>query len=163
MLINFSLLDIFSSLQKDESSSDIMSPPSTSTSTAELINTSGNITIVGNTQTYIGSTLDDSVEIRIEPRSINGRLKRYFCSDVIFNPSNKVLPETDINILANGLWFTPTTLLLKQIWKEILTIFWLENKWHFRNDILKVLVNCQLSEKILNPPKGHPAFEVFLS
>ena len=103
MLINFSLLDIFSSLQKDESSSDIMSPPSTSISTAELINTLGNITIVGNTQTYIGSTLDDSVEITIEPRSINGRLKRYFCSDVIFNLSNKVLSETDINILANGL------------------------------------------------------------
>ena len=102
MLINFSLLDIFRSLQKDESSSDIMSPPSKSTSIAELINTSGNITIVGNTQTYIGSTLDDSVEITIEPRSINGRLKRYFCS-VIFNLSNKVLSETDINILANGL------------------------------------------------------------
>ena len=47
--------------------------------------------------------------------------------------------------------------------RDFLTIFWLENKWHFRNDILKVLVNCQLSEKILNPPKGHPAFEMFLS
>ena len=44
---------ILSLLQKEERFSDIMGPPSISTSTAGLINTSGNITIVGNTQTYI--------------------------------------------------------------------------------------------------------------
>ena len=44
-------------------------------STAGLINTSGNIIFVGKTQTSIGSTVDDSVETTIEPRSINSRLK----------------------------------------------------------------------------------------
>ena len=72
---DLSLLDILSSLQKDENSFNIMRAHSISTSTAGLINTLGNITFVGKTQTSIGSTLDDSVETTIEPRSINSRLK----------------------------------------------------------------------------------------
>ena len=65
---DLSLLDILSSLQKGESSSDIMSP-SISISTAGLINTSGNITIAGSTQTSVVRTSDDSLETTIEPRS----------------------------------------------------------------------------------------------
>ena len=65
---DLSLLDILSSLQKGESSSDIMSP-SISISTAGLINTSGNINIAGSTQRSVVRTSDDSLETTIEPRS----------------------------------------------------------------------------------------------
>ena len=50
-----------------------MSPHSGSTSIVGLINTSGNITIVGKTETSISSTLNHSA--LNEPRSISGRLK----------------------------------------------------------------------------------------
>ena len=69
-----------------------------STSTAGLINTSSNITMVGSTQTSVGHTWDISLEKTIEPRGINGRLKGYFCSDVVFNLSNKVLSDLEINV-----------------------------------------------------------------
>ena len=59
------LLDILASLHKDGISSVIMSPPSMSTSTAELINTSGNITMVGSTQTSLGRIWDESLETKI--------------------------------------------------------------------------------------------------
>ena len=96
---DLSFLDILTSLHKCGSSSNIMSPPSMSASTAGLINTSGNMTMVGSTQTSVGRTLDDSLETTIEPRSINGRLKGYFYSDVVFNLSNKVLSDNEINVL----------------------------------------------------------------
>ena len=95
-----SLLDILSSMQKGEGTSNIMSPPSMSTSTAGLINTSDNITIVGSTQTFVGRTSDDSLETTIEPRSFNGRLTGYFCSNIVFNLSNKVLSDTKIDALG---------------------------------------------------------------
>ena len=100
------LLDILSSLHKGESSSDIMSPPSMSTSTAGIINTSGNLTMVASTQKSVGGTSDNSLETAIETRSIKGCLNGYFCSDVVFNLINEVLPDTEINILGKGLGFT---------------------------------------------------------
>ena len=100
------LLDILSSLHKGESSSDIMSPPSMSTSTAGIINTSGNLTMVASTQKSVGDTSDNSLETAIETRSIKGCLNGYFCSDVVFNLINEVLPDTEINILGKGLGFT---------------------------------------------------------
>ena len=54
--------------------------------------------MVGSTQTSVGRTWDISLETTIEPRSINGRLKGYFCSDVVFNLSNKVLSDLEINV-----------------------------------------------------------------
>ena len=70
-----SLLDILSLLQKEKISSDILNPPPMSTTTAGLINTSGNIAIVGSTQTSACRTSDNYLETTIEPRIINGRLK----------------------------------------------------------------------------------------
>ena len=55
--------------------------------------------MVGSTHTSVGRTSDDSLEKTTEPRSINGHLKGYVCSDVVFNLSNKVLSDTEINIL----------------------------------------------------------------
>ena len=94
-----------------------------SRSTAGLINTSGNITVVGSTQTSVGRTSDDSLQTTIEHRSINGCLKGYFCSEVVFNLSNKVLSDTEINVLGNRLGFTPTPSFINEsVLKEILNI-----------------------------------------
>ena len=113
MLIMFyktliSLCWIYLAHCKGERSPDIMSPPSMSTSTAGLINTSDNVAIVGSTQTSVGCTLDDSLETTVEPRSTNSRLKYYLCSDIVFNLSEKVLSDTKITALGKGFRFTPT-------------------------------------------------------
>ena len=75
---DLSLLDILSSLQKDENSFNIMRAHSISTSTAGLINTSGNITFVGKTQTSIGSTLDDFWKQRLNLEVLTVILKISF-------------------------------------------------------------------------------------
>ena len=54
------------------------------------------------------------METAIEPRSIKGHLKGYFCSDVVFNFSNKVLSETEISVLSKGLGRTPTTSFINE-------------------------------------------------
>ena len=42
------------------------------------------------------------------PKSVNRRLKGYFCSKTVFNRSRKVLLETEIRVLEKGLGFAPT-------------------------------------------------------
>ena len=44
----------------------------------------------------------------------NGRLKGYFCSDVLFNLSHKVLTDLEINVLGKGLGFSPTPTFIKE-------------------------------------------------
>ena len=96
------LLDILNSLKKDGSSSDIISPTYISISTVALINTSGNITVVENTQASITSTLDNPVETKIEPGSINDHLSMPWVNDY------------DLRLCLR--------LLMKQKWKEILKV-----------------------------------------
>ena len=113
-----------------------MSPPSISTSTAGRINISGCKVIVGNTQTSTVSISDHSVETTTEPKSINGRLKGYFCSVFVFNLSNKVLSKA--NALIKGLGFTPTPSFINVAdLKGDLEDFARKArcKWYFQNDI----------------------------
>ena len=42
------------------------------------------------------------------PKSVNRRMREYFCSKTMFNLSRKVLTETEIHILEKGLGFAPT-------------------------------------------------------
>ena len=162
------LLDMISSLHKVESSSDIMSPPSMSASTAGLINTLRNIAMVGSTQTSIGRSSDDSLETTIEPSSINGRLKGYYCSGVVFNLSNKVLSDTEINVLGKGLGFTSAPSFinesdLKRDFEDFARK--MRCKWYFRNDITENFSQLPVfqNKSNWNPPKRHPALEMFLS
>ena len=109
-----------------------------SASTARLINSSGNITIVGNTQRSVVCTSDDSLKTTIAPRSINRRLKGYFRSDVVFDLSKKVLSDTEINVLGKGLGFTPTPLFinesdLKRDFKDFAEK--MRCKWYLRNNV----------------------------
>lgn len=107
-----SLLDILSFLHKSECCYDIMIPPSMSTSTVGLINTSCSITMVGSTQTFVGGISDNYLETVTECRSINDRLTGYFCSEVVFYHSNKVLSDTKNNVMGEELGFTPTILFI---------------------------------------------------
>ena len=123
-------------MHKGESSSDVMSPPSMRTSTARLINTSGNMTMVGSNQTSVGCTSDDSFETTVEPRGINSCLKGYFCSDVAFILSNKVLSDTEIKFLGKWLGFMPTPLFINESdFKRDSENFArkMRCKWYFRN------------------------------
>ena len=84
--------------------------------------------MVASTQKSVGGTSDNSLETTIETRSIKGCLKGYFCSEVVFNLSNEVLPDTEINVLGKGLGFTlHFRLSMNQIWKKISKIF--PEKW----------------------------------
>ena len=84
--------------------------------------------MVASTQKSVGGTSDNSLETTIETRSIKGCLNGYFCSDVVFNLINEVLPDTEINILGKGLGFTlHFRLSMNQIWKKISKI--LPEKW----------------------------------
>ena len=159
---------MISSLHKVESSSDIMSPPSMSASTAGLINTLRNIAMVGSTQTSIGRSSDDSLETTIEPSSINGRLKGYYRSDVVFNLSNKVLSDTEINVLGKGLGFTSAPSFinesdLKRDFEDFARK--MRCKWYFRNDITENFSQLPVfqNKSNWNLPKRHPALEMFLS
>ena len=109
-----------------------------STSTAGLTNTSGNTTIVGSTQTSIGRASNYFMETTIEPRSINGPLKGYFCSDVVFNLSYKVLSDTENNVLSKGLGFAPTPSFINESdFKRDFEDFArkIRCKWYFRNGL----------------------------
>ena len=98
----------------------------------------------------------------------DSRMKGYFCSDTVFNLSNKVLTEDEIKVLEKGLDFAPIQRKVNE--PELRQDF--ENfcrrmriKWHFRNE-----PSDNFSERPAfspksswKPPLGHPNLEVFLS
>ena len=71
-------------------------------STAGVINTSSN------------KVKNDRVVTRVSPSvplervGNDGRLKRYFCLEVVFNLRHKVLSGLEIEVLGKGLGFSPT-------------------------------------------------------
>ena len=108
------------------------------------------------------------METTIKPGSINGRLKGYFCSDVVLNLSSKVLSETEINVLGKRLGFTPTTSFnneadLKRDFKDLTRK--LRCKWYFRNNTIKSFSQLPAfrSKSSCNPPQRHTALEMSLS
>ena len=118
--------------------------------------------MVGSTQTSVGRTWDISLETTIEPRSINGRLKGYFCSDVVFNLSNKVLSDLE------KLGFTPPPSFinesdLKRDFEDFARK--IRCKWYFRNDVTESFSQLPAfrNKSNWNPPKGHSTLEMFLS
>ena len=82
-----SLLEIFQSLQNESRSS-------TTTVEDTIRNIEENITV--------------EQEEPITRTDNNGRLKGYFCSNVVFNVSHKVLTDLGISVLGKGLGFSPT-------------------------------------------------------
>ena len=98
----------------------------------------------------------------------DSRMKGYFCSDTVFNLSNKVLTEDEIKVLEKGLDFAPIQRKVNE--PELRQDFEsfcrrMRIKWHFRNES-----SYNFSERAAfspksswKPPLGHPNLEVFLS
>ena len=98
----------------------------------------------------------------------DSRMKGYFCSDTVFNLSNKVLTEDEIKVLEKGLDFA---LIQRKVNEPELRQDFekfcrrMRIKWHFRNE-----PSGNFSERPAfspksswKPPLGHPNLEVFLS
>ena len=106
---DLSLLEIFQSLQNERGSlSETLNPPLTCTSTAGLINTPTSSTTVEDNIRNIKENISVTLEELITRTDNNRRLKGYFCFNVAFNLSHKVLTDLEISVLAKGLGFSPT-------------------------------------------------------
>ena len=96
------------------------------------------------------------------------RIRGYFCSDTIFNLSNRVLFEDKIKVLEKELDFAPIQRKvnepeLRQDFEEFCRQ--MRIKWHFRNEPSDNFneIPTFRPESPWKPPTGHPNLEVFLS
>ena len=149
-----SLVNILASLLHDDSSVQVVTP-SIVTSTA------------GNNSTQGRSIICSEVEQNMLPAK-SGRIKGYFCSDTIFNLSNKFLNETEIRVLEKGLGFVPTPNMINE--EDLRRDFnefsrKMRCKWYFRNEPSNEFSEIPAFRPKSNwkPPAGHPCVELFLS
>ena len=96
------------------------------------------------------------------------RIKGYFCSDTVFNLSNRVLSDNEIKVLEKGLDFAPIQRKINE--PELRRDFddfcrRMRIKWNFRNEpSTNFSKSPSFSVKSSwKPPKGHANLEVFLS
>ena len=93
------LLEILQSLQNEsESISEASNPPTICT--AGLINTPTSTTAVEDNIRNIEENISVTQEELITRTDHNGRLQGYFCSDVMFNLSHKVLTDLKTSVLG---------------------------------------------------------------
>ena len=98
---DLSLLEILQSLQNESGSvSETSNPPLTSISTAGLINAPTSATTVEDNIRNIEENISATQEELITRTENNGRLKGYFCSDIVFNLSHKILIDLEISFLG---------------------------------------------------------------
>ena len=159
-----------STFRQNESGSvsETSNPSLTCTSTAGLINTPTSTTTVEDTIRNIEENISVMQEEPITRTDNNGRLKDYFCSDVVFNLSHKVLTDLEISVLGKGLGFPPTPTFINEA--DLRTDFAdfarkMRCKWFFRNEPTEDFSEIPVFKIKSNwsPPKGHPALEMFLS
>ena len=166
---DLSISEILQSLENErESVSEISNLPLICTSTAGLINSPTSTTTVEDTLRNIEENISVAQEEPITRTDNNGRLKGYFCSDVVFNFSHKVLIDLEISVLGKGLGFssTPTFINEADLRREFGNFSRkMRFKWFFRNE-----PTGDFSESLAfgiksswSPPKSHPALEMFLS
>ena len=96
------------------------------------------------------------------------RISGYFCSDTVFNLSQRVLTETEIKVLEKDLDYAPiqkkiNKLELRKDFSEFCRR--IRSKWYFRNDPTPQFseVPCFKTKSSWRHPNGHPALEIFLS
>ena len=121
----------------------------------------------GNVSTHDNSTSCSKTE-QIAPPASSERIKGYFCSDTVFNLSNKVHRQTEISVLKKGLGFVPTPNMineanLRQDFNEFSRkLRW---RWYVRdepsNDFSEI--TAFRPKSTWKPPAGDPCAELFLS
>ena len=77
------------------------------TTTAGLVSTPDGTIAVEDTVINIEDTNNNTQKELTVTMDNSGRLKGYFCSDVVFNLSHKVLSDLEISVLGKGLGFSP--------------------------------------------------------
>ena len=88
-----SLVDILASLLEDENIVQALSP-------SDITSTAGNVSTHGKSTSCFKTE-------QIAPLANSERIKGYFCSNTVFNLSNKVLSPTEISVLEKSLGFVP--------------------------------------------------------
>ena len=165
-------MEILQSLKNESGSvSETSNPPLTCTSTAGLVNTPASATTVEDTIRNIEENISVMQEEPITRTDNNGRLKGYFCSDIVFNLSHKDLTDLEISALEKGLGFSPTpTFINKADIRRDIGDFArkMRCKWFFRNEPTEDLLrNAEISAFMVksnwSPTKGHPTLEIFLT
>ena len=145
-----SLVDILASLLQDENTVQALSP-SVITSTAGNVSTHGNRTSCFKTE-------------QKPPPASSERIKGYFCSDTVFNLSNKVLSQTEISILEKGLGIIPTPNMINEADFNKFSRK-MRCKWYFRNEPSEEFSEIPTfrPKSTWKPPTGDPCVELFLS
>ena len=126
------------------------------------ISTLNNDTSVSSSQTLDGSEYEVSHSVSTQ------RLKGYFCSDTVLNLSKKILNETEIKVLENGLGFVPTPNTINE--EDLRRDFddfsrKMRCKWYFRDEMSPDFRDIPFfrPKSFWKPPPGHPCVELFLS
>ena len=95
-------------------------------------------------------------------------MQGHFCSDTVFNLSNRVLSEEEIQVLEKGLDFAPIQRKihepeLRKDFEEFCRR--MRTKWNFRNEPSQgfSVAPAFARKSSWKPPFGHPNLEVFLS
>lgn len=148
---DLSLFKILQSLQNESGSiSEVSSPPLICTSTAGLINAPASTTTVEDTIRNIEENISVTQKELITRTDNNGLLRGFFCSDVVFSFSHKVLADLEISVLRKGLGFSPTPTFI--------------NKAALRRDFAhfarKIRRNCFFRNKPTENFSDIPAFSV---
>ena len=137
----------------------------TCTSTPGLINTPTSTTTAEDNIRNIEENISVTQEELITRTDTNGHLQVYFCSDVVFNLSHKVLTELEISVLGKGLGFLPTPTFINEadLRKNFADFARkMRCKWFFRNEPMEEFSEIPAFKIKSNwsPPKGHPALEI---
>ena len=164
---DMSLLQILQSLQnEDDCVSVATTPPRTVLSTAGVKNTSSEAISENKVENdRVVTKVSPSVPLgRVEN---DGRLKDYFCSEVVFNLSHRVLSYLEIEVLGEGLGFSLTSSFINEADPKRDFVDFsrkMRCKWHFRNDITENFSETSVfhNKSTWNPPQGHPVLEMFL-
>ena len=99
---DMALLQILQSLQNENDCVSVANtPPKVIMSEADVINTSNEVIVKNSIENDIVVTrVNPSVPLgRVEN---NGRLKGYFCSEVVFDLSHRVFSDLEIVVLGKG-------------------------------------------------------------
>ena len=99
--------------------------------TASLVSTPDSTIAVEDTVINIEDTNNNTQKELTVTMDNSGRLKGYFCSDVVFNVSHKVLSDLEISVLRKGLGFSPTPTFI--------------NEADLRRDFANLLGRCNVS------------------
>ena len=172
------LSEIYNQLPEDESKNTSkveISPPKVCTNSASSSSASDskvieiNPTISSSQDEEIISVLEE-LQRKLPSKASNNdndRIAGYFCSDTVFNLSEKVLTDIGINVLEKGLDYAHIQNKINEPeFREDFEEFCEKKrlKWHFRNESIPYFKETPVfaPKSTLKPPKGHPNLEFFL-